>query len=384
MRYSTYIYGRTLNIDFREICSPDKGLSPKSIRLVKELINTDVISNGDINRLRYLFVREREQILFGVGFSHRDILEKHLWTDLTRKRGLRSFVGIVIEAEEFNKLDAIPVDGDFFINLYLQYIYQVWDLEDRPKNRKAIISKISECSQAENWCNLDGNMTFNVDESICRFFHKEDENTILHSLKNCFSSIAIGLNVESHVFSAFRRFNVAIPNVICLDTQITHDDYLLVNNHRSEDISQRIRDGYKGQCKTKETRDNAMEGGSRSDNVGRRPAILSSLRKSESLDNNSIKKRAVQDNDLMNIEWGDDDTPNFSERSIDNSHEHQSSATLNKDNNSHGIPDDNFIDDKNDGVVPDDALKKVFRPRLVVLLIILLAIVMLLMFWMFE
>lgn len=384
MRYSAYIYGRTFYIDFREICSPDKGLSQKSIRLVKELINTDVISNGDINRLRYLFVREREQILFGVGFCHREFLEKDLWTDLTKKRELRSFVGIVIEAEEFNKLDAIPIDSNFFINLYLKYIYQVWNLEDRPKNRKVIISEISECSQADNWCNLDGNMTFNVDESICRFFHKEDENTILHSLKNCFSSISIGLNVESHVFSAFRRYNVALPNVICLDTQISHDDHLLVNNQRSEDIPQRIRDGYKGRCKTKETRDCAMEGGTKSDNVRRMPAILSSLRKCESLDDNSIKKRAVQDNDLMNIEWGDDDTPNFSEQSIDISNEHQSSATLNKDNDSNGLSDKNIIDDKNDGVVPDDASKKAFRPRLVVLLIILLAIVMLLMFWMFE
>lgn len=377
MRYSTYIYGRTLNIDFREICSPDKGLSPKSIRLVKELINTDVISNGDINRLRYLFVREREQILFGVGFSHRDTLEKHLWTDLTKKRGLRSFVGIVIETEDFNKLDAIPTDVDFFLSLYLKHIYQVWDLEDRPKNRKTIKSEISECSQADNWCKLDGNMTFNVDESICRFFQKEDEKTILHSLKNCCSSIAIGLNVESHVFSAFRRFNVALPNVICLDTQIAHDDHLLVNEQHSEEIPQRVRDGSNGECETKVTRDNVMEGRTRSDNVGRKPAILSSLRKCESQGDDSIKKRTVQDADLMSIEWGDDINPNSSELSIDISNGHQLSATQNKGNDFRGLPDEILIDDKNDRG-PDDKSKKAFRLRLIVLLIILLAIIMLL------
>lgn len=47
MKFQTYIYGRTQNIDFREICSPQKRLSPQMVSLVKEIINTDVISNGD-------------------------------------------------------------------------------------------------------------------------------------------------------------------------------------------------------------------------------------------------------------------------------------------------------------------------------------------------
>ena len=81
MKYQTYIYGRTLNIDFREICSPHKGLPAKMVSLVKQLINTDVSSNGDINRLRYLFVRDSGQILFGVGFNHRQCLPRELQTD---------------------------------------------------------------------------------------------------------------------------------------------------------------------------------------------------------------------------------------------------------------------------------------------------------------
>ena len=42
MKYKVYIYGRTLKIDFREICSPQEGLSIKTVSLVKELINTKV------------------------------------------------------------------------------------------------------------------------------------------------------------------------------------------------------------------------------------------------------------------------------------------------------------------------------------------------------
>lgn len=72
MKFQTYIYGRTLNIDFREICSPQKRMSPQTVSLVKEIINTDVISNGDINRLRYLFVRDSGRVLFGVGLTIRN------------------------------------------------------------------------------------------------------------------------------------------------------------------------------------------------------------------------------------------------------------------------------------------------------------------------
>lgn len=142
MKYKVYIYGRTLKIDFREICSPQEGLSIKTVSLVKELINTDVLSNGDITRPRYLFVRDSGRILFGIGFNHRQYLKSELQTDFSRKRGLRSFVGIVVEESEFNNLISIPTDPDFFIRLYLNNISTVWDLEDRPKNRKIIIRDV--------------------------------------------------------------------------------------------------------------------------------------------------------------------------------------------------------------------------------------------------
>lgn len=117
MKHKTYIYGRTLNIDFREICSPEEGLPAQMASLVRELINTDAISNGDIDRPRYLFVRNSGQVLFGLGFNHRQYLQKELQTDFSGRRGLRSFVGIVIEESEFDSLQSIPIDTDFYINL---------------------------------------------------------------------------------------------------------------------------------------------------------------------------------------------------------------------------------------------------------------------------
>lgn len=234
MKHKTYIYGRTLNIDFREICSPEEGLPAQMASLVRELINTDAISNGDIDRPRYLFVRNSGQVLFGLGFNHRQYLQKELQTDFSGRRGLRSFVGIVIEESEFDSLQSIPIDTDFYINLYLKYVSDVWNLEDRPKNRKVIVSDITEHEPMNNWCKLDGNISFNTDNTVCRFFNPADESRILSSIKRCSSDILIGLNVESHVLTALRRFKVNISNALCLDTKIEHDYELIAEGHNEK------------------------------------------------------------------------------------------------------------------------------------------------------
>lgn len=222
MKFQTYIYGRTLNIDFREICSPQKRLSPQTVSLVKEIINTDVISNGDINRLRYLFVRDSGCVLFGVGFNHLQYLDKELQTDFSGRRALRSYVGIVVDECEFENLQSVPISSDFFIGLYLRYIQGVWHLEDRSKNRDVIISETTEQKPEDNWCRLDGNISFNADNTVCKFFNPTEEHRVLSSIKRCNSNIIIGLNVESHVLTALRRFNVNISNALCLDTVEEH------------------------------------------------------------------------------------------------------------------------------------------------------------------
>lgn len=48
-------------------------------------------------------------------------------------------------------------------------ISTVWDLEDRPKNRKIIISDSIQEEPKEDWCKLDGSISFNSDFDRCRF-----------------------------------------------------------------------------------------------------------------------------------------------------------------------------------------------------------------------
>ena len=105
----------------------------------------------------------------------------------------------------------------------MKYISDIWNLEDRPKNRNVIISEVSEQDSEDNWIKLDGNISFNINNAFCRFFYPAEETSILRSIKRCSSNIVIGLNVESRVLTALRRNKVNISNALCLDTQKAHD-----------------------------------------------------------------------------------------------------------------------------------------------------------------
>ncbi len=234
MKFYTYIYGRTLNIDFRELVTTPDSISERSKKLVRQLINTDIQSNGSINRLRYLFVREEKQVVFGVGINHRQFLEDNYKSD-KGGRNLRSFIGIVINIDEFNSLNALPTQVEFFLSLYRKYIADVWELEDRPKNREVIISELSESIIDTSWTKLDGTLKFNANENKSWLFAHTDEDMVLRSLKHCLSAVMVGLNNTGHVTTAAKRFNVLIPNAICLDVKANNEIVLRHEVHKNID-----------------------------------------------------------------------------------------------------------------------------------------------------
>lgn len=252
MQFYTYIYGRTLNIDFREICTSPSGISESSKALIKQLLNTDVVSNGAITHQRYLFVREEKQVIFGVGINHLHYFDKPYQTDMSGRRGLRSFIGIVIDCEEFDEMDSIPINPDFFVSLYLKQIAEVWNLDDRPKNRRVLTSASTIIMPGTDWLTLNGTLSFNNDYSKCRFFSKNEESLVLSSLKNCRLSVMVGLNNEGHVISAAKRFNDYIPNALCDDTLCTKT--ISWNNEKSSE-KENIPDSGTELYNTKESQD---------------------------------------------------------------------------------------------------------------------------------
>ena len=195
--------------------------------------------------------------------------------------------------------------------------------------------------------------------------------------------MAIGLNVESHVISAFRKFGVRIPNAICLDSQIKHDFELY-------DKKQEEREPIKSQnIKAKNTSQRILRHDDRKSNqiteTGvngpvSKPAILSNLKKYDSDENDNEEKKQLQENDLMSIDWGDENK--------------QISDEVSSDTSESGKSDELFVEDKG-GIVEDsqemthvemdfkrsgsnDNPKKVYRPMMIIVIvaafIILLAI----------
>lgn len=176
-------------------------------------------------------------------------------------------------------------------------ISTVWDLEDRPKNRKIIISDSIQEEPKEDWCKLDGSISFNSDFDRCRFFESSEEEKILSSIKKCPSNIAIGLNVESHVLTSFRRFNVNISNALCIDTQVSHD-YEFVKNNQTVTVQRPASQHKKNDLQSSKAKLTAQEStpthkGMTSDS---KLAILSSLKekKKECLNMEKVSLQIIQ------------------------------------------------------------------------------------------
>lgn len=388
MKYQTYIYGRTFRIDFRDICIPQTALSNNVKNLVSQLINTDIIANGSISCIRYLFIRDTDYVLFGIGFNHAIHLPQRYHTDDSRIRELRSFVGIIIDSSEFEGLKSIPISQDFFINLYLEKIKDIWDLEDRPINRKPILSDYVSIDPQTNWIELIGNFNFNESLNCCRFFPQSKLDEVLSSIKRCKSSFATGLNNEGHVVSSFCRYGVVFPNALCLETSSDHLMTLQANRDFSRTetgITKKIKLEKKNyinfRIRRKEQEYDLKEDASVEHTIVdyfnsiQEPAIVSDLKHTHVLSPNHGNNQASKD--TMFFEWGDNKTTSADAPLEERKTEPQISLQ-------DVIPDSNSKGSQNNDVSSinlakkDDSSKKVFRLKLFVILLIVLVLILVL------
>lgn len=228
MKYWVFIYARTFEHDFRSICIPPANIVKKDKleEFAKQVINTDRESNGSLKNKRYAFSKFEKYILWGMGFSHEMASFKQYGLEKYERdckpRTLRSFIGIIMEYSDFHQLDFIPYDDSFFFSLFEKYVTPYWHWPEF-KGWKAINSKI-ECDNSINYgLSLNGNVQFNNEHQNCLFFPDEEERNVLSSIKNCYTNLITGLNVESHVISAVNaESSVIINNAVCLETPQSH------------------------------------------------------------------------------------------------------------------------------------------------------------------
>lgn len=228
MKYYPYIYGRTFHIDYREIVCPPAaiGVDQKIRKLVRQCINEDVPSNGLIAEERYLLTQNEQVVLLGIGFHNNMLSNKSFCFDKSGTRMVRSFVGIVMKKEDFLQCSSLPLSSEFFENIFVKYVGPRWQLSDTPMNIDSVIAVQEEALPDGTWTPQDGTIRFNEKAGICRFFPQSEKEAVLHSLKYCRSSVVTGLNTESHVGTAARRFQVDMFNAECIGTSMRKDEEL--------------------------------------------------------------------------------------------------------------------------------------------------------------
>jgi len=227
MKYYTYIYCRTLNVDFRTICYPfcvdfNESKRPIIENFVKHVMNTETSSNGPINESRHAFLYCEEFILWGIAVSNDMIkIDQQVIKDCTG-RNLRTFIGMLIPMNEFKHTTSMPSSVNFFTKLFNTIVVPIWDFPDNNRSRMVIDSKLEEYYTSDEIIELRSKVIVNNDKNSCKFYSHDNINDLLCSLKDCKTNIVTGLNVESHVINAANRFYVNFNNAICADTQENH------------------------------------------------------------------------------------------------------------------------------------------------------------------
>lgn len=247
MEYQVYIYGRTLEKDFRTICSPnfaDKELE-KVEKFVKMVIN-DIDSEDKTEGLRYAYLFLNDKILWGIGFNNTD-MNKDYANDC-KGRPLRSFVGILIQQDDFIYVDSIPYSLDFFKRLFDKYIVPVWNTSEY-QQWNVIPSETESFWNDELNCALVSHLQLNNDDSSCVIHPVEDSRLMIASVKQCKTNMVTNLSNEAHiVLSDAKNGNVGFCNVSCRETSNVHTLALRNKEKRSMDktLSEHSKDRGKG------------------------------------------------------------------------------------------------------------------------------------------
>ena len=220
--YYPIIYTRTFYKDFRMICKPPAAILPMETaqdfeRFIRQVLNTDKISNKPINAIRYSYLKQNNLVLWGIGCLNRDIgLKEEFCSDCKHRSNLRSFVGIVFDAEQDVNENGVPFDTSFFKLFFDKYVVPHWGFEEY-KQWKIIESA---AALGYNDCNviypLDS-INVNLLRDRCNIFSPNmNIRELISSVLNKETSLVTGLNVLSHIMHA-ASCNVFINNAVCLE-----------------------------------------------------------------------------------------------------------------------------------------------------------------------
>lgn len=128
MEQHLFIYTRTKHFDYRLVYSPDNQFVPNDIRwkfvdFVREVINEDDPTNGEIIEPRWSFYKIDNYILWGIGC--RNSLLGSQDSDYTGTK-IRGFYGQIIKVSDFDEL-SLGFTIDYFKELYAEKIVSIFE-----------------------------------------------------------------------------------------------------------------------------------------------------------------------------------------------------------------------------------------------------------------
>lgn len=197
-----FIYSRLERFDYRLIYAPSQSFLPNPTRsyfvsFAREVINTDTVSNGNINANRWSLVRRGSKVLFGVGCYNQELGD---CSSEIENRKVRGFFGMVFDYDE----EYLPKDLftlEYFQGLYSSYMEPIWHAQKKDEfkvNSLVVIINIPAKEEHPNFIEL------NTDRTRCKVLPESisQSDAINSALKMTDVEVVLGLNDIKHVTRA--------------------------------------------------------------------------------------------------------------------------------------------------------------------------------------
>lgn len=259
MKAYAYIYTRTLHIDYNVFTMPSSQVLASSVAEDFEKKISGILCIDDRKELaapQYVYVRNSNIVLWGIAILNNVLFGNSEYSKDHVARPIRSFIGIILT--DPSPAMSLPMDMDFFAQLYQEQIFPLW------KNR-FLEPQETEISMPSNGTFLSpqSNIEINTDKDVLRVFNgSKFSEQVLSACLAYDGDVSIATNVHSIDRVALSRFNPFTNVVLSQEKETAIEDipvkHICPNCQREVPYSE-IKDGYCDSCRPRVVVEEAEE-----------------------------------------------------------------------------------------------------------------------------
>lgn len=221
MKVYAYIYTRTMHIDYNVFAMPSTLTLPSSIAEDFEKKISGILNVDDQEELivpQYVYVRNSNVVLWGTAILNNVLFGNSEYSKDHVARPIRSFIGIILT--DPSPAISLPMDMDFFAQLYQEQIFPLW------KNR-FLEPQEAEISLPSNGAYLTpkSNVDINKDKDVLRVYNgSEFSEQVLAACLAYDGDVSVATNVYSIDRVSMPRFNPFTNVVLSQENETTTED----------------------------------------------------------------------------------------------------------------------------------------------------------------